>query len=82
MRTILGLLGVLAIAVAAVVAWNWWNSRTDDLRVVYPTEGAALAGNSVAVRLAAEPSIRHRLDAPASTLQIVTYLNGKEIGRG
>ncbi|HEX2916265.1 MAG TPA: hypothetical protein VH186_36225 [Chloroflexia bacterium] len=82
MRTILGLLGVAVIAVLAVLGWNWWQANSAQLQITNPTDGATLTGNTVAVRLQADPTLTNRLNQPDSTVRIVTYLDGKEVNRG
>ncbi len=82
MRTILGLLGIVALAVIAVLAWNWWAGSNTQLSVIYPTDKAELAGNTVPVRLGASQDLRDKLTASSGQLQIITYLDGKEIARG
>ncbi len=82
MRTILGLLGIVALAVIAVLAWNWWAGSNTQLSVIYPTDKAELAGNTVPVRLGVSQNLRDKLMASSGQLQIITYLDGKEIARG
>ena len=82
MRTILGLLGVVALAVIGVLAWNWWAGNNTQLTVIYPTENAELAGNTVPVRLGASQDLRNKLNSSSGQVQIVTYLDGKEVARG
>lgn len=82
MKTIAGLIGVVALAVLAVLAWNWWNNgNSSPVKVVYPTEGAVLSGNSVPVRLSADQNLVNKLNTAGSETQIITYLNGKEVNR-
>ncbi len=82
MRTIIGLVAVVAVAVLAVLAWNWWANSNSQVQIIYPTEGAALSGNTVPVRLSASSEIASKLKAPGSQMQVVTYLNSKEVNRG
>jgi hypothetical protein len=82
MRTILGLLGVVALAVIAVLAWNWWAGNNTQLTVIYPTDKAELAGNTVPVRLGASQDLRDKLATSSGQVQIITYLDGKEVARG
>jgi len=82
MRTILGLLGVVALAVIAVLAWNWWAGNNTQLTVIYPTDKAELAGNTVPVRLGASQDLQDKLTSSSGQLQIITYLDGKEVARG
>ena len=82
MRTILGLLGVVAFAVIAVLAYQWWaGNNATQLTVLYPTDGATLAGNSVPVRLNASQELKNKLNTPGNQTQIVTYIDDKEVGR-
>jgi len=81
-RTILGLLVVAALAVIGVLAWNQWAANNTQLSIVYPTDKAELAGNTVPVRLAASQSLQDKLNSPGGQVQIITYLDGKEVGRG
>lgn len=82
MRTILGLLGVVALAVIVALAWNWWAGKNTQLTVIYPTDKAELAGNTVPVRLGASQDLRDKLTASSGQVQIITYLDGKEVARG
>jgi hypothetical protein len=82
MKTILGLLGIVAVAFLAVLAWNWWAGNNTQLSVIYPAENAELAGNTVPVRLSASPGLRDKLTSSNSQVEIVTYLDGKEVARG
>lgn len=82
MRTILGLLGVVALAVIVALAWNWWAGNNTQLTVIYPTDKAELAGNTVPVRLGASQDLRDKLTASSGQVQIITYLDGKEVARG
>ncbi len=82
LRTILGLLVVAALAIIAVFAWNQWASNNTQLSIVYPTDNAELAGNTVPVKLAASQNLQDKLNSAAGKVQIITYLDGKEVARG
>lgn len=82
MRTVLGLIGLVIVVVLAVLAWNWWANNSSQVAIIYPTEGAALAGNSVPVRLSADPNFKKTLVQPDNQMELITYLDGKEVSRG
>jgi hypothetical protein len=82
MRTFLGLVGIAALIVIGVLAWNWWAGNNAQISVIYPTQNAELSGNTVPVRLAASPALAEKLNSAGDQLQIITYLDGKEVGRG
>lgn len=82
MRTLLGLLAVVGLVIIAVLAWNWWAGNTTQLTVLSPTQNAELAGNTVPVRLGASPDLREKLSSSPNQVQIITYLDGKEVARG
>jgi len=82
MRTFLGLVGIAALIVIGVLAWNWWSGNNAQISVIYPTQNAELSGNTVPVRLAASPALAEKLASAGDQLQIITYLDGKEVGRG
>lgn len=82
MRTFLGLVGIAALVVIALLAWNWWAGSHTQISVIYPTENAELSGNTVPVQLGASPDLREKLTSATGQLQIITYLDGKEVARG
>lgn len=81
-RTILGLLVVVALAVIAVLAWNQYAASNTQLTIAYPTDNAELSGNTVPVKLNASASLQNKLNSSAGQVQIITYLDGKEVARG
>lgn len=81
-RTILLVLLVVALAVIGVLAWNQWAATNSQLQIIYPKDGAELTGEEVPVQLAANQTLQDKLTSMPGQVEIITYLDGKEVARG
>jgi hypothetical protein len=80
-RTIIMLLVVVALAVIGVLVWNQWAAGNTQLTILYPKNGAELTGDAVPVQLAASPALQEKLTDVPGQVEIITYLDGKEVAR-
>ncbi|MBN9391960.1 MAG: hypothetical protein J0I20_28245 [Chloroflexi bacterium] len=80
-RTILLLLVVVALVVIGVLVWNQWAAGNTQLTILYPRDGAELSGDAVPVQLAANPALQQKLTNMPGQVEIITYLDGKEVAR-
>jgi hypothetical protein len=75
------LLVVAALAVIGVLVWNQWAAGNTQLTILYPKDGAELSGDAVPVQLAASPALQEKLTNMPGQVEIITYLDGKEVAR-